>query len=204
MKTLKLIVFGMTLLLAGTMQGQISFNVHFGTPPQWGPEGYSDDDGYSDVRYYYLPDVEAYYDVQNSMFIYMSGNRWVRRSYLPDRYRDYDLYNGYKVVMKDYRGNTPYTHFREYRSRYGRGYRGQEQRNIGMRPGRENSREINRPYENSNRNQGYERNVRPDNVRNERPANVRNEGRGNNRNEGRGNDKKEGRGNDKKEGRGND
>lgn len=150
MKTLKFIVLAMALLIAGSMQGQISVNVNFGTPPQWGPVGYSDD-GYSDVRYYYLPDVEAYYDVQTARFIYYNGSGWIHRTYLPARYRDYDLYNGYKVVMTDYRGNTPYTHHREYRTKYARGYRGQQQRSIGQRPGRGNSHVENRSYGNSHR-----------------------------------------------------
>jgi len=57
MKTLKLLVIGTLLLFAGSAKAQISVHVNLGIPPQWGPEGYSD------VRYYYLPDVEAYYDV---------------------------------------------------------------------------------------------------------------------------------------------
>lgn len=127
MKTLKLIVFGMILMFAASAQGQVSVRLNIGTPPHWGPSGYSD------VRYYYLPDIECYYDVPNSMFIYFSGNRWIHSRYLPTRYRDYDLYNGYKVVMNDYRGNTPYIHHREYRMKYARGYRGHEQHNIGER-----------------------------------------------------------------------
>jgi len=67
MKTLKFVVVGMMLILAGALQGQSSVRVHIGTPPAWGPAGYNN------VRYYYLPDVEAYYDVQTAMFIYMSG-----------------------------------------------------------------------------------------------------------------------------------
>jgi hypothetical protein len=107
--------------------------VHIGTPPAWGPAGYSD------VRYYYLPDVEAYYDVETSMFIYISGNQWIRRSYLPTRYRNYDLYHGYKVVMNDYRGNSPYSNFKQHRMKYAKGYRGAEQRNVSER----NNRNVN-------------------------------------------------------------
>ena len=54
MKTLKLLVVGMLLLFAGSVEAQISVRVNLGVPPQWGPTGYSD------VQYYYLPDVEAY------------------------------------------------------------------------------------------------------------------------------------------------
>jgi hypothetical protein len=135
MKTLKFILFGMMLMFVGSTQAQLSVKVHIGTPPSWGPAGYSD------VRYYYLPDVEAYYDVQNSMFIYMSGNRWVHRSYLPTRYKNYDLYGGYKVVINDYRGNTPYSNFRQHKMKYAKGYRGREQRNIGQREERKNFQE---------------------------------------------------------------
>jgi len=127
MKTLKLFVVGMMLFFAGSAMGQVSVNVHIGTPPAWGPAGYTS------VKYYYLPDVEAYYDVQHSMFIYMVGNSWVHRSYLPARYKNYDLYGGYKVVMNDYRGNKPYSNFKSYKMKYAKGYRGKTQHNIGVR-----------------------------------------------------------------------
>ncbi len=133
MKALKLIVLGMLLFFAGGTQAQISVHLNIGNPPAWGPSGYSD------VQYYYLPDVEAYYDVPNSMFIYYEGRSWVRRSYLPSRYRNYDLYGGYKVVMRDYHGRTPYYNHHDYRTRYAKGYRGQSQRTIGERPGRGNT-----------------------------------------------------------------
>jgi hypothetical protein len=128
MKVLRLVVFGIVLFLAGTLQAQVSVNVNLGSPPQWGPVGYPG------VRYYYLPDVQAYYDVQTSLFIYTSGGVWVHRTYLPSRYRNYDLYGGYKVVMTDYHGTRPYSHYKEHRTKYAKGYRGHEQHNIGTRP----------------------------------------------------------------------
>jgi len=127
MKKLKLFVFGLMLVFAVSLQGQLSVRVNIGTPPSWGPAGYNG------IRYYYLPDIESYYDVNNSMFIYYQGNRWIHSRNLPARYRNYDLYNGYKVVMNDYRGNRPYDNFRQYRIKYARGYRGHAQRNIGVR-----------------------------------------------------------------------
>jgi len=133
MKALKLVVFGIILFLAGTAQAQLSVRLNFGVQPQWAPIGYED------TRYYYLPDVEAYYDVQSSMFIYSSGNRWVHRSSLPYRYRNYDLYSGYKVGMRDYHGNTPYYNFNDQRRQYAKGYRGGEQRTIGQRMGKSNN-----------------------------------------------------------------
>lgn len=190
MKVLKLIIIGLVLFFASPVQSQISLSLHFGTPPQWGPIGYPH------VRYYYLPDVESYYDVQTSMFIYLSGGVWIHRTYLPSRYRNYDLYGGYKVVMSDYHGTRPYANFRDYRTRYARGYRGHEQRNIGERPGRGNSREVSYSHSPSNNRviQHNERSVRQVNVQNVRQGNDKNAGRGNDKNKeqghGGGKDKK--------------
>jgi len=123
----------MALFVAGTLEAQVAVTVNIGSPPMWGPAGYTD------VHYYYLPDVEAYYDVPSSMFIYQSGGVWVHRTYLPTRYRNYDLYNGYKVVMTDYHGKTPYIHYKEHKVKYAKGYRGPSQKSIGARPGKGNS-----------------------------------------------------------------
>ncbi|MDZ4205452.1 MAG: hypothetical protein U1C46_11630 [Bacteroidales bacterium] len=133
MKALKLFVTVMAVFLAGSLHAQISVNVNTGSPPLWGPVGYTN------VRYYYLPDVEAYYDVPSSRFIYYERGVWVHRKYLPRRYRSYDLYNGYKVVMTDYHGKAPYIHFTEYKMKYAKGYRGHEQKTIGAKPGKGNS-----------------------------------------------------------------
>ena len=135
MKALKLVVFGIVLFFASPALAQISINLNIGSPPKWGPVGYTD------VQYYYLPDVEAYYDVPSSMFIYYERGAWIHRAYLPGRYRNYDLYNGYKVVMNDYRGNAPYTHFKDHKMKYAKGYRGKEQRNIGEREEHGNSKD---------------------------------------------------------------
>lgn len=115
---------------AFTAQSQVKVSVKIGTAPNWGPVGYTD------VQYYYLPDIEVYYDINTNMFIYLYNGVWIRRTYLPYRYRNYDLYGGYKVVLNHYHGYYPYGHFRNHRHRYGKGYRGRYQRNIGTRPGK--------------------------------------------------------------------
>jgi len=145
MNKIKSIAFVTALFIVSSMQGQISVSLQLGTPPLWGPAGHSE------AHYYYLPDVEAYYDVDASRFIYLDGGVWVHRSYLPGRYRNYDLYNGYKVVMNDYRGHHPYRYYNQHRVKYSKGYRGHEHRNIGVRPGRGNSHVTQRPYNQPNR-----------------------------------------------------
>jgi len=190
MKTLKIITLGMVLFFAGAANAQISVHLNLGVQPQWAPVGYDD------TRYYYLPDVEAYYDVSNSMFIYYEGSSWVHRSYLPSRYRNYDLYNGYKVGMRDYHGNTPYYNHREYRNKYANGRNRSVQRTIGERPGRGNNNQ--RSYRESNQvNRGRGGVINRDDRRgdnsydrrgNEKSNNKRDNNKNANNDRGRGND----------------
>lgn len=123
MKVLKLIAVGVILLVSSSIHAQISVNVNIGTPPAWGPVGYAN------VEYYYLPDVEAYYDIRATQFIYFGGGKWTRSRYLPGHYRNYDLYNGYKVVLNDYHGSRPYTHYHDHKRKYYKGYKGKPQKN---------------------------------------------------------------------------
>lgn len=127
MKTLKLLTMGLLFFMATQSQAQVAVNVNIGTPPAWGPVGYSN------VDYYYLPDVEAYYDIRASQFIYYGNGKWNRNRYLPGSYRNYDLYNGYKVVLNDYHGRSPYTYFKNHKVKYYKGYKGKPQKTIGYR-----------------------------------------------------------------------
>jgi hypothetical protein len=85
------------------------------------------------------------------------------------------LYSGYKVVMTDYRGNSTYVHFKEYKMKYAKGYRGQPQKNIGERPGKGNSgvntpskaysnKKVSRDNEKSS-GQGNDKNMKKNNSR---------------------------------------
>jgi hypothetical protein len=99
MNALKLTIIGIVLFISNAVTAQVTVSI--GSPPPWGLVGYAG------VRYYYLPDVESYYDIQSSKFIYYQPTGWVYASSLPSRHRHYDLYNGYKIAMTGYRGNTP-------------------------------------------------------------------------------------------------
>lgn len=191
MKKLKLLaLLGVILFASGTIEAQVSLSVNIGTAPSWGPSGYSD------VDYYYLPDVEAYYDIRATQFIYLYDGRWIRSRYLPRQYRNYDLNNGYKVVLNDYHGSRPYTNFRSNRTRYYRGYQGAPQRTIGEY--RNNRRE--REYH-DNGNRGYGNGNHGNNGRDN--DDHGNNGRGNEDHEKKGHDNGRGNGHGNN-GRGND
>jgi hypothetical protein len=167
MKKLKLLGIGLFIFFAGVAHAQISVNVNIGTPPLWGPAG-SDN-----VKYYYLPDVESYYDVPSRMFIYFNGVSWIHRASLPAKYRNYDLYHGYKVVLQDYRGNSPYERFHDHKMKYAKGYHEQPQKTYGERPERESVNERgNSKGDHNNEDRGNKKESKHDNGK-------RNHGRGN-------------------------
>jgi hypothetical protein len=126
MKALYSIAIGFALLVSGSMQAQVSVNVNVG-PPAWGPVGYTE------VNYYYLPDIEVYYDIPARQFIYYNGGTWIRSTYLPRPYRHYDLYSGYKVVLTDYHGPSPYVYFADHKVKYHKGYKNGVQKTIGTK-----------------------------------------------------------------------
>lgn len=146
MKNIKFTLLGMIFFLTGVAQAQVSLDINIGSAPQWGLQGYDE------AQYYYLPDVEAYYDIPSAKFIYNENGSWVNRSQLPRKYRNYDLYSGYKVVMSDYHGKTPYTYYPEHRKKYAKGYRGNSQNTIGKNPGKGKHNKANQSNKKHGRN----------------------------------------------------
>lgn len=110
MKKIIIVLFLFTgMAVTKEAEAQVSVNINIGNQPAWGPTGYDY------VNFYYLPEINCYYDVIRGQFIYLSGSRWVYTRSLPSRYRTYNLYNTYKVVVnqpRPYRYNR--THIREY------------------------------------------------------------------------------------------
>lgn len=125
-KTMKKLIFTAALLVScltvqiSKAQLRVHVNLNIGSQPDWGPTGYDH------VDYYYMPDVDAYYDVPSHQYVYYENNVWVHRAYLPERYRGYDMYHGYKVVVN--RPN-PWLKHSYYRSTYST-YRGRAGQSI--------------------------------------------------------------------------
>ena len=110
MKTLKLFVFGLLFITAS--QAQVSVNVNLGTPPVWAPAEKVE------TQYYYLPEIDSYYDVPAERFIYVKNGAWVRSERLPARYSNYNLRGGKVIYLTDYRGNSPYAYHKKHKVKY--------------------------------------------------------------------------------------
>jgi hypothetical protein len=173
-------------------QLRVNVNLNIGNQPDWGPTGYDY------VDYYYLPDMDVYYNVPQHLFIYPEGSRWIYARSLPPRYGGYNLYNSYKVVVNKPR---PYLHPDVYRREYGRYKGGRGPSQVIIRDSHDEK--YKNHYNNGNGNGHGNSNGHGNNGhgkdKNNGHGNDKNNGHGNNGNGG-GNDKGNGHGNGKGKG----
>jgi hypothetical protein len=65
--------------------------------------------------FYYLPDVGAYYSVDEQLYYYFDGENWITSAYLPGVYSDYDWRYVRRIEIREAR---PYLHNDFYRNQY--------------------------------------------------------------------------------------
>ena len=145
-KKMKKLGLALMLLMSVFAHAQVAINVNIGTPPSWGPEGNDHS------RYYYLPDIDIYYDVNESQYIYENSGKWVRDRRLPSIYRNYDFYDGYKVVLNDYKGNAPYSYHKKHVTNYPKGYKGKPQKTRGNKPEKHYNSDKQKPNKGNSKN----------------------------------------------------
>ncbi len=94
---------------ASFLNAQINLNFNVDKQPVWGPIGHDY------VEYYYLPDIEAYYDVPQHRYYYYNNGVWIHSTNLPSRYNNFDYYNSYKVVINE---REPWHNHKTYKKKY--------------------------------------------------------------------------------------
>lgn len=110
---LAVMVVGASFLSTKTeAQLRVNVNLNIGRP-SWGLPGSQVGD------YYYLPEIDTYYDLRQRQFVYMDRGRWVNANSLPYWLNGYDLNRGYKVMVNEPR---PFMRADFYRNRYKRYY----------------------------------------------------------------------------------
>jgi hypothetical protein len=83
--------------------------------PQWAPPYIAG------VRYFYLPDIETYYDLSSQEFIYLNDGQWSYSQSLPYMYAGFDLNNCFAIAL-DINTYQPWMHNQYYVSHYPRYY----------------------------------------------------------------------------------
>ncbi|WP_153799572.1 hypothetical protein [Foetidibacter luteolus] len=142
------------VMFTGNAKAQVNVNINIGAQPVWGPVGYDH------VDYYYLPDIDVYYNVPQKQYVYFDNGRWMFASALPYRYRNYDIYRGYKVVINEPR---PYLHNNVYRVKY-KNYKNNFGRQVIIRDSKEVKYKVAKGYKKQgkkeNKGRGHDRGKR--------------------------------------------
>jgi hypothetical protein len=62
----------------------------------------------TEIRYYYFPNIQAYFDLNEKVYLYKDKGEWIEAEELPKYYGGYSLYNKARVSITDYFGDEPY------------------------------------------------------------------------------------------------
>lgn len=85
---------------------------------------------FEDVRYYYYPNLQAYFDTKVALYLYKVDGQWVESEELAPTVRGYSLKNGQYVMIKDYSGEEPYTLLEQHKKQYPANYSSRPQRPV--------------------------------------------------------------------------
>ena len=72
----------------------------------------------SNVRYYYYPNLEAYFDNIELVYHYKVNGQWEKAENLPANYGGYSLFNKVRVNITDYDGDEPYQLIKTHKKMY--------------------------------------------------------------------------------------
>lgn len=70
------------------------------------------------LRYLYFPNMHAYYDKLNKVYIFRDKGNWVEAKELPHLYGGYSLYSKVRVEITDYDEDKPYLLLIEHKKQF--------------------------------------------------------------------------------------
>lgn len=69
-------------------------------------------------RYYYFPNLYAYYDLKTNNYIYKVNNKWETSPELPQYYGGYSLFKNTRIPLKNYTGDNPQKELNEHKKQF--------------------------------------------------------------------------------------
>ena len=70
------------------------------------------------VRYYYFPNLEAYFDNLELVYHYKENGKWQKAENLPNNFGGYSIYNKVRVAITDFDGEEPYQLLKTHKKMY--------------------------------------------------------------------------------------
>ncbi|RZJ68279.1 MAG: hypothetical protein EOO50_02340 [Flavobacterium sp.] len=120
MKTIS--YFAIALILLGTNITKAQYSTNADVAQELEGLMKTSDVDLLNVRYFYYPNLQAYFDRETSTYIYSrDGKDWIESAKLPNALRGYSVSNGKRVPI-EYNGDEPYEliqeHMKEYPANY--------------------------------------------------------------------------------------
>ena len=126
MKTTTLLILGMifSFNISQAQGGPIASNISNET---------NESTSVGEVRYYYYPNLQAYFDTKVAMYLYMENGKLIVAEQIPSNLRGYSLKNGQYVMLKDYNGDDPYDLINEHKAQYPADYSSKPKREVASK-----------------------------------------------------------------------
>ncbi|UPQ79059.1 hypothetical protein M0M57_15740 [Flavobacterium azooxidireducens] len=71
------------------------------------------------IRYYYYPNLQAYFDTHKKEYIYKKSGEWIREKSIPNDYRGYSLFNkNYEIINGLVNEDNPEKHIETHKDIY--------------------------------------------------------------------------------------
>lgn len=70
------------------------------------------------LRYLYFPNLHAYYDKLNNVYLYQDKGIWVSNEELPPLYGGYSLFSKVRVEITDFDDDKPYTQLKNHKKQF--------------------------------------------------------------------------------------
>ena len=70
------------------------------------------------IRYFYFPNIEAYFDNLKMVYYYKETGEWKTAPELPKAYGGYSIYNKAKVIINDFDDDMPYQFLKNHKKMY--------------------------------------------------------------------------------------
>jgi hypothetical protein len=84
------------------------------------------------VRYYYYPNLQAYYDTCIASYIYQKDGEWITAERIAPNYRGYSLYNNNYVILDGFTNDEPYLLINEHKKKYPANYSSKRRKDVTL------------------------------------------------------------------------
>lgn len=113
MKNITYLILGL-LILSFNAEAQVKLDTIYIRSKKVAPSTFKE------VRYYYYPNLEAYFDSKISMYFYKNKEtgEWIKSESLDPTIRGYSLKNGFYVMLEGFTEDNPYTLIDDHRQKY--------------------------------------------------------------------------------------